>query len=118
MWHGRGLRQRVSLPSVPEHQEAGARHRPVPIAGDRACAWRPPPGGERAGPWHDLPRQVSREGHPMTKPLLLLVEDDEDIRAQMQWALKGDYDVSTASDRQTALAAFNSSQPAVTLLDL
>jgi two-component system NtrC family response regulator len=54
----------------------------------------------------------------MTKPLLLLVEDDEDIRAQMQWALKGDYDVSTASDRQTALAAFNSSQPAVTLLDL
>jgi two-component system NtrC family response regulator len=54
----------------------------------------------------------------MTKPRLLIVEDDEDIRAQMQWALAQDYDVSTAGDRREALAAFASSQPVVTLLDL
>ena len=54
----------------------------------------------------------------MTKPRLLIVEDDEDIRAQMQWALAQDYDVSTAGDRSEALAALASWQPVATLLDL
>ena len=34
----------------------------------------------------------------MSKPKLLLVEDDEDIRTQMKWALASDYDVMTAGD--------------------
>jgi two-component system, NtrC family, response regulator len=54
----------------------------------------------------------------MTKTRLLIVEDDEDIRAQMKWALVNDYEVFTAADRPGALAAFTEHQPAVTLLDL
>src|ERR1035441_7319420 len=56
--------------------------------------------------------------HAMTKTRLLIVEDDEDIRTQMKWALGNDYEVFTAGDRAGALAAFTANRPAVTLLDL
>jgi two-component system, NtrC family, response regulator len=54
----------------------------------------------------------------MTKPRLLVVDDDEDIRVQMKWALAADYDVTMAGDRPSAVAAFTSERPLVTLLDL
>ena len=54
----------------------------------------------------------------MTKTKLLIVEDDEDIRTQLKWALSGDYAVVTAGDRAAALAAFTADCPLVTLLDL
>jgi two-component system NtrC family response regulator len=54
----------------------------------------------------------------MTKPTLLIVEDDEDIRTQMKWALASEYDVVTAEDRAGAIAAFSTNHPAVALLDL
>jgi two-component system, NtrC family, response regulator len=54
----------------------------------------------------------------MTKRTLLIVEDDEDIRTQMKWALASDYEVVMADDRAGAIAAFTASHPAVTLLDL
>ena len=54
----------------------------------------------------------------MTRPTLLVVDDDEDIRTQMKWALGGDYEVRLAGDRPGALAAFDEGRPLVTLLDL
>jgi len=54
----------------------------------------------------------------MTKPTLLIVDDDEDIRVQMKWALAGDYEVVMAGDRPAAIAAFTAERPVVTLLDL
>ena len=54
----------------------------------------------------------------MTKPTLLIVEDDEDIRTQMKWALTSDYEVMMAEDQAGALAAFTERRPAVSLLDL
>jgi two-component system NtrC family response regulator len=54
----------------------------------------------------------------MTKTTLLIVEDDEDIRTQMRWALASDYEVDLAEDRAGALAAFTANHPSVTLLDL
>ena len=54
----------------------------------------------------------------MTKPTLLIVEDDEDIRTQMKWALASDYEVAMAEDRAGAVAAFTANHPSVTLLDL
>ena len=54
----------------------------------------------------------------MTKHTILIVEDDEDIRTQMTWALATDYDVVVAADQSEALAAFNTRHPVVTLLDL
>ena len=54
----------------------------------------------------------------MTKPRLLIVDDDDDIRTQMKWALASDYDVEMAGSRAEALAAFSVSRPSATLLDL
>ena len=53
-----------------------------------------------------------------TKPTLLIVDDDEEIRTQMKWALAKDYEIVTAGDRSQALEMFLSSKPVVTLLDL
>jgi two-component system NtrC family response regulator len=54
----------------------------------------------------------------MEKPKLLIVDDDEEIRTQMKWALAQEYDVYIAADRQSALAAFHAKRPAVVTLDL
>jgi two-component system NtrC family response regulator len=52
------------------------------------------------------------------KPTLLIVDDDEEIRTQMKWALAGDYEILVAGDRAAALQAFAAGRPTVTLLDL
>lgn len=52
------------------------------------------------------------------KPKLLIVDDDENIRTQMKWALANDYEVTLAEDRGTALDSFRAVQPMVVLLDL
>jgi two-component system NtrC family response regulator len=54
----------------------------------------------------------------MTKPRLLLVDDDEDIRTQMKWALAGEFEIEMAGDRAEAVTAFRGKRPVVTLLDL
>ena len=52
-----------------------------------------------------------------TKPKLLIVEDDEGLQAQLKWAYD-DYDVVIAGNRDAALAALRSEEPAVVTLDL
>ena len=52
------------------------------------------------------------------KSKLLIVDDDEEIRTQMKWALNRDYEVLLAGSRAQALDIFKSAQPAVTMLDL
>jgi two-component system NtrC family response regulator len=54
----------------------------------------------------------------MDKPKLLIVEDDENLRTQMKWALAQDYHVLLAGDRQSALAIVNQEHPSVVTLDL
>ena len=54
----------------------------------------------------------------MRKQKLLIVDDEEDLRTQMKWALAADYDVYLAEDRQSALDIINKEQPAVITLDL
>ena len=49
---------------------------------------------------------------------LLIVEDDEDVRAQMKWAMARDYEILTAGSRAEAMAAIRSHQPRVVILDL
>jgi two-component system NtrC family response regulator len=51
-------------------------------------------------------------------PKLLIVDDDEEIRTQMKWALAADHEVILAEDRPAALAACKEHKPAVALLDL
>ena len=38
-------------------------------------------------------------------PKLLIVDDDEEIRTQMKWALASDYEVMLAEDRAGTVAA-------------
>jgi len=52
------------------------------------------------------------------KPSLLVIDDDEDIRSQLNWALVNDYALSLAGDRATALVLFREKRPPVVLLDL
>ncbi len=52
------------------------------------------------------------------KSTLLIVDDDEEIRTQMKWALTADHEVVFAGDRATALQAFREHRPSATLLDL
>ena len=52
------------------------------------------------------------------KPKLLIVDDDEEIRAQMKWALVQEYDVLLAEDRPSAIALLKEHRPRVALLDL
>jgi two-component system, NtrC family, response regulator len=54
----------------------------------------------------------------MTTPKLLIVDDDEEIRTQMKWALAQEYEIFLAEDRPSALAAFQEHRPSVVLLDL
>jgi len=53
-----------------------------------------------------------------THPILLLVDDDPDIREQMKWALMPDYQVVEAEDRRTAIAAVKRDMPPLVVLDL
>ena len=52
------------------------------------------------------------------KPKLLIVDDDDEIRTQMRWALATDYSISLAADRSAALEQFRANRPSVVLLDL
>jgi two-component system NtrC family response regulator len=54
----------------------------------------------------------------MDMPKLLIVDDDEEIRMQMKWALAQEYAVFVAENRQSALRVFNAERPAVVTLDL
>jgi two-component system NtrC family response regulator len=54
---------------------------------------------------------------PAIKPKLLIVEDDADLRRQLQWAFS-EYEVFVAGDREAALSALRSERPAVVTLDL
>jgi len=51
-------------------------------------------------------------------PVLLLVDDDAEIRDQMKWAFASDYQVLEASDRLAALALVRNALPPLVLLDL
>src|ERR1035438_7475139 len=51
-------------------------------------------------------------------PKLLIVDDDDEIRTQMKWALANDYEILVAENRESAVEIFRAQLPAVVLLDL
>jgi two-component system NtrC family response regulator len=53
-----------------------------------------------------------------TRPTLLLIDDDAEIREQMKWALASDYELLEASDRPSAIAYVRQAMPQLMLLDL
>ena len=53
----------------------------------------------------------------MSKPKLLIVEDDEGLRAQYRWAFPA-FEVTLCGARAAALAAVQKERPAVAILDL
>ncbi len=51
-------------------------------------------------------------------PKILIVDDDDQIRKQIQWALAEDFTVCSAGDRATALEIFRREEIPIVLLDL
>ena len=58
------------------------------------------------------------DGIHMTKPKLLIVDDDEGIRTQLKYALRDQYVLSFAENRAEALAQLREAQPVLVSLDL
>jgi two-component system NtrC family response regulator len=54
----------------------------------------------------------------MSKPKLLVVDDEEAIRSQMKWALNDEYEVLLAEDRASAIAQMRTEHPDLIALDL
>lgn len=54
----------------------------------------------------------------MDKDRILIVDDEENIRKQMKWALSGDYEVLLAQDRDTALRQLKERRPKLVALDI
>ena len=52
------------------------------------------------------------------KQCVLIVEDDPGLQKQLKWALKADFDLVFADDREQALEQFDRRQPAVVVHDL
>ena len=71
---------------------------------------------EKAMADHDL--HAARSVLHAPRYSLLIVEDDEDVRAQMKWALAAECDVVLAGDRASALAELRERRPPVMVLDL
>jgi two-component system NtrC family response regulator len=65
-----------------------------------------------------VPDTSIKPAEDLKKPLVLVVEDDEDIRDQVKWALKDDYSLTEAADRRSAVAAVRRDTPDAVLLDL
>ena len=51
-------------------------------------------------------------------PTLLIVEDDEDLRLQLRWALAPEYEVFEAGDRAAALEVIRTANVGLVMLDL
>jgi two-component system NtrC family response regulator len=54
----------------------------------------------------------------LKKEKLLIIEDDEDLRTQMKWALAQEHQILLAEDRLSAMAVMMKERPAVVTLDL
>jgi DNA-binding response OmpR family regulator len=54
----------------------------------------------------------------LTKPRILIVDDDEAITQQLFWTLSDDYDVVTANDMHSAVRRATIYEPALSILDL
>ena len=54
----------------------------------------------------------------MTKPKLLIVDDDKAILNQMKWALAEEYEIFIAGDSKSALRVFRKERPLLVVLDL
>src|SRR6186713_744193 len=54
----------------------------------------------------------------MDKPKILIVDDDDEVRTQMKWALAQQYEVLLSEDRKGALDNLKKHRPSVVTLDL
>jgi two-component system, NtrC family, response regulator len=61
---------------------------------------------------------LEKDKAAVVHPKILIVDDDEQIRKQIQWALSDEFSVFAAGDRQGAVDAFRREEISVVLLDL
>jgi DNA-binding NtrC family response regulator len=61
---------------------------------------------------------VLTKGNLHVKPKILLVDDEDQLLAQMRWVLDADYEIFTATNENDALNTFRIEQPSVAVVDL
>ncbi len=61
---------------------------------------------------------IPKPAYPSPRQCLLIVEDDEDMRTQMKWALSEDYEVFSAGNRKSALEIMRARKTPIITLDL
>jgi two-component system NtrC family response regulator len=61
---------------------------------------------------------MHQEGKTTGPNCVLIVDDDETIRAQMKWALTDDFEIHLADDRESAIKICRENEPVVVCLDL
>src|SRR4029077_8898540 len=110
--------QKFSFPAVPLHKEKRIGHWYVSIQDDCRSPSGEDPRRKRTRRRHNFPSHAASELPNSMKPKLLIVDDDEAIRAQMKWALSELYEVHFAEDRNAADAGFVANSAAGTVLDL
>ena len=54
----------------------------------------------------------------MSRPKVLLIEDDDTTRRQLEWALRDEFTLLAAGDSATALTLAREESPTAILLDL
>ena len=104
--------------SLSLHQKERTGGRNVSVQNDCGGSSRDDPGGKRPRSEAQLSRPAASEGLLKMKPKLLIVDDDEEIRTQMKWALAENFEIFIAGDREKALEVFRTTAPMVVLLDL
>src|SRR6185503_8047559 len=108
----------LALPSISNDEENRHGHWHVPLPDDYRSAWRTNRGRNARGQRHPVSSNAALAQGFQMKPSLLIVDDDQDIRTQLKWALNDDYAVFLAGDRTSALEVVRNVRPSVVLLDL
>jgi two-component system NtrC family response regulator len=98
---------------------AAALIQPVAILLCWTCILKPAESSKERSPIRRISIIYIEDSFAMTtRPVVLLVDDDEALRNRMKWALISDYVLLEASDRATALAHIRQAMPTAVLLDL
>ncbi len=102
----------VRLPLGSDHLD------PAVLAEETPEAASAPPALVESGPLEASPQDDPEETPPQDAPLVLVVEDNADMRAYLKAHLAGSYQIEEAEDGAQGLARARATQPALVISDV
>src|SRR5207249_1579170 len=109
--HVPGIHRKIVIPPVSNNKKPGFGNRIVPQQADRRSAPRQDRSGERCWQRNGISSDFAGWIDSMDKPAILIIEDDDEVRTQMKWALTQHYDVLLAENRVNALRTLKEHKP-------